>query len=81
MARIRVWLEPLNGECRITVAELENARWLRLQLMGQGVFCSQPKESNGKYVLYAKYTMEMSHADVEKFLTGLDGVELITGPP
>jgi hypothetical protein len=84
MSGFRVWIRSLAEDSRVRVDGMQNARWLLARLGRSFIFKSakpiNDDEGPSSCVFHLGYSSQMSRPTLEKALTAIPEVELISDP-
>ena len=84
MSAFRVWIRPLGNTCRVRVDSVGNAEWLLNRLGHSFVFkTAEPvNEEDGSFccTFHVAYSSQVSRRGLERLLTAIPEVNLMTDP-
>lgn len=84
MNAFSVWVRPLGGNCRMRVDGIRNAHWLLNRLGHSFVFkAAEPmneEEGSSCCTFRVAYNSQMSRRGLERLLTAIPEVRLMTDP-
>lgn len=79
---LKIWLRPMGKTCKIRLHRLEDAVWVRAELVGHDLECSKalPVAGTEQGVLIVKLNGQIDHSKLEEIVKNFDAVTLMHDP-
>jgi hypothetical protein len=82
MDKFKVWLRPGGHDCKIRIAGMEHAAFLRERLQAKGFPCTEAEPVGGgrQCVLHASYPPHANFEALQHYVSEVPEVELMLDP-
>lgn len=79
---LKIWLRPMGQSCKVRMHRLEDASWVRAELLRHDLECSKvlPIAGTEQAALVVKLSKEIDFMQLENIVKRLDSVTLMLDP-